>query len=189
MHPANDIRMASTIETPRLILRGWTDEDAQGYADMVGDERVMEFFVQRTPREEALTQARTMAERFEKNAYGRYVLEIKGRPGFSGMMALDDIRYPVPFQPTREIGWLLHTDAWGKGYASEAAQALLRYAFDDLAWPEVVAMTATINVRSQRVMQRLGMTREPAEDFDHPRVPQGHPLERHVLYRANAGAW
>lgn len=172
------------IETPRLILRGWTDADLNAYADMVGDPQVMEYYVSTVPRETALQHAREIRDRLQKNGYGRYVMEIKGRPGFAGMMVLDDIRYDVPFEPKVEIGWMLPVHAWGKGYATEAARELLRVAFEELQWPEVIAMTSAINERSQSVMRKLGMTRDPAEDFDHPHLPKGHVLQRCVLYRA-----
>jgi len=174
------------IETPRLILRGWTDADLNGYAEMVGDPRVMEYYVHTVDREMALQQARDIRDRLQKNGYGRYVMEIKGQPGFAGMMVLDDIRYEVPFEPKVEIGWMLPVHAWGHGYATEGARELLRVAFEDLKWPEVIAMTSAVNHRSRRVMRKLGMTHDPGEDFDHPRLPQGHLLQRCVLYRIKA---
>jgi len=89
----------------------------------------------------------------------------------------------VPFTPAREVGWRLAYDTWGHGYATEGAKAALAMAFDRLGWDEVVAVTALVNKRSERVMQRLGMVRDPNADFDHPRVPEGHLLRRHMLYR------
>ena len=172
------------IETPRLILRQWSNDDVESWAGMNADPRVMEFFVSTLPREQSYESAQWMRENLERNGYGWFVMERKDRPGFSGVIAIDDIRWETPFQPRREIGWRLPVDAWGHGFATEGAGALMRYAFETLRWPEIVAMTATPNLRSMRVMERLGMTRNPAEDFDHIRVPEGHPLRRHVLYRA-----
>lgn len=174
------------FETARLILRGWTDADLTAYAEMVGDPRVMEYDVSTIDRETALQQARAIRDRLQRNGYGRYVMEIKGQPGFAGMMVLDDIRYDVPFEPKVEIGWMLPVRAWGKGFATEGARELLRVAFEELRWPEVVATTPAVNERSQNVMRKLGMTHNPAEDFDHPRLPEGHYLQRCVLYRAHA---
>jgi RimJ/RimL family protein N-acetyltransferase len=178
--------MPTVIETARLLLRQWTDQDVQAWADMNADPRVMEFFPGVMPRERSFEQAALLRADLEKNGYGWFVMERKDRPGFAGVMALDDIRHDMPFRPLREIGWRLPVESWGHGFATEAASALLRYAFNELDWPEVIAMTAAINTRSRRVMERLGMTHDPSEDFDHPRVPDGMPIKRHVLYRATS---
>jgi RimJ/RimL family protein N-acetyltransferase len=176
--------MQPTIETERLILRQWTDPDVEAWADMNADRRVMEFFPGVLARERSREQAAVLRARLEENGYGWFVIERKDRPGFAGVVALDDIRYDMPFRPLREVGWRLPVESWGHGFATEAARELLRLAFDDLKWPDVIAMTARINLRSRRVMERLGMTHDPTEDFDHPRVPDGMAIKRHVLYRA-----
>jgi ribosomal-protein-alanine N-acetyltransferase len=178
--------VARVIETPRLILRPWNDDDVEAWAAMNADPAVMEFFPGTMAVERSRDQAALMRADLENNGYGWFVMERKDRPGFAGIMALDDIRHDMPFRPLREIGWRLPVESWGHGYATEAGNALLRLAFEDLLWPEVVAMTAAINTRSRRVMQRLGMTHDPAEDFDHPRVPDGMAIKRHVLYRKRA---
>ncbi len=174
-----------TIETTRLRLRQWNDADVEPWADMNADPVVMEYFPEVTPREKSRSQAAANRERLEKNGYGWFVIERKDQPGFGGAMALDDIAYGS-FKPAREIGWRLPTGMWGHGYATEAAQALADYAFTELQWPHIVAMTAVINERSQRVMNRIGMTRDPRDDFDHPRVAAGHVLKPHVLYRKSS---
>lgn len=178
--------MPPRIETPRLVLRQWNDDDVEAWADMNADPRVMEFFPGTMPRERSYEQAATMRANLEKNGYGWFVMERKDQTGFAGIMALDDIRYELPFRPLREIGWRLPVKSWGFGYATEAGNALLRFAFEELQWPEVIAMTAEINLRSRRVMERLGMTHDPTENFDHPRVPNDLPIKRHVLYRIHA---
>jgi RimJ/RimL family protein N-acetyltransferase len=180
--------MAPRIETPRLVLRQWNDDDVERWADMNADPRVMEFFPSTMDRERSQQQAALMHDDLEKNGYGWFVIERKDRPGFAGVLALDDIRYEMPFEPLREIGWRLPVESWGNGYATEGARALLRFAFEELQWPEVIAMTAVINMRSRRVMEKLGMTHDPAEDFDHPRVPDGLAIKRHVLYRISSPA-
>lgn len=176
--------MAPIIETERLILRGWTDADVQAWADMNADPRVMEFFPATIPREQSLESAHRLRKELEERGYGWFVMERKAQPGFSGVLAICEVQWEAPFQPRREIGWRLPVHAWGHGYATEGARALLDFASGELRWPEVVAFTAKINERSQRVMQRLGMTHDPREDFQHPRVPEGHPIRHHVLYRA-----
>ncbi|MFN2450054.1 MAG: GNAT family N-acetyltransferase [Candidatus Baltobacteraceae bacterium] len=174
------------IETPRLVLRGWTDADVEAWADMNADPRVMEFFVEPTPRDRSREQAARMRSGLQRNGYGWFVLERKDRAGFAGVIALEDIAYEVPFAPRREIGWRLPYAMWHHGYATEAARAAMAFAFTTLGWGELIAMTARLNVRSMRVMERLGMTRDPGEDFPHPRVPAGHRLQPHVLYRISA---
>jgi RimJ/RimL family protein N-acetyltransferase len=99
------------------------------------------------------------------------------------------VRYEAHFTPAVHIGWRLTGRHWGHGYATEAARTLLHHGFDALRLEEIVAVTVPANVRSQRVMQRLGMTYSPADDFDHPRLPEGHALRRHVLYRLRRSAW
>ena len=171
------------IETPRLILRGWKESDIEPWVLMNLDARVMEFFPRPTPRERSIEQAAIMQKGIEENGYGWWVVELKATGEFAGITALDDVTYPVPFTPTREVGWRFRAEMWGRGYATEAALAALDFARERLGWDSIVSFTAVTNVRSQRVMQRLGMTHDPAEDFDHPRIEDGHPLRRHVLYR------
>src|SRR5581483_2698094 len=121
--------MTVIIETDRLILRQWTDDDVEAWAAMNADPRVMEFFPGTTPPEKSREQAAFMRAELEKNGYGWFVMERKALPGFAGIMALDDIRYEMPFRPLREIGWRLPVESWGHGYATEAGNALLRFAF------------------------------------------------------------
>lgn len=174
------------LETERLVLRGWCDDDVEPWADMNEDERVMRYFPSTTPRERSYEQAAFMRSELELNGYGWWVLEVKGEPGFSGVMAADDIRYELPFKPLREIGWRLPVHRWNQGYATEAARALEQYAFDILQWPHIIAMTVTPNAPSRNVMQKLGMTYDPADDFVHPRVPEGSWLQPTVVYRKSA---
>jgi RimJ/RimL family protein N-acetyltransferase len=171
------------IETPRLLLRGWTDADARAWAGMNGDPRVMEYFVSTTPVHESLEAAERLSHELDARGYGWFIMERKDRPGFAGVLAICDIHWETPFMPRREIGWRLPVESWGQGFASEGAAALLDYARDTLQWDEVVAFTAVLNERSQRVMRRIGMTHDPADDFLHPRVPPGHRIQPHVLYR------
>jgi RimJ/RimL family protein N-acetyltransferase len=177
------VKYCSVIETQRLRLRAWIDADIEPWAQMNWDPRVMEFFPHRIAPEYSREQAARVRAELERNGYGWFVLERKAEPGFAGVIVIDDIHWDTPFQPRREIGWRLPVYAWGRGFATEAAGAALEYAFDTLAWPEIVAMTSRLNLRSIRVMEKLGMVRDADCDFEHPRIPEGHPIRPHVLYR------
>jgi RimJ/RimL family protein N-acetyltransferase len=115
--------------------------------------------------------------------WGLWAVEIDGGAPFAGMVGLHRVTASLPCAPAVEIGWRLQPDLWGLGYATEAAAAALHFGFDDGGLSEIVAFTTTLNVRSQSVMERLGMVRDPLADFDHPSLPVGSPLRRHVLYR------
>lgn len=166
-----------------MLLRGWSEDDIHAWAEMNSDPRVMEFFPSVIEREQSIESGTRMREALERDGCGWFVAEVKGAMPFAGVIALLPVTWEAPFTPAYEVGWRFRTEAWGKGYATEAARAALQYGFNDLGWREIVAFTAEINQRSRRVMERLGMTRDPADDFDHPRLPPGHRLQRHVLYR------
>jgi len=174
---------APTLETPRLLLRQWRDSDVEEWVKMGADPRVMEFFPALEDRASAEAGAKRLRERLEQNGFGWWVIDVKDGPPFAGVIALHVLPDDMPFRPTREVGWRLPVHAWGHGYATEGARAAIDYAFGSLDWPELVSMTAAINLRSQRVMQRLGMSRDPADDFEYPRLEPGHPLRPHVLHR------
>jgi RimJ/RimL family protein N-acetyltransferase len=171
------------IETPRLILRGWREADTEPWVQMNADARVTEFFVSTYSREQSERLAAENQKRLARDGYGWWVIEVKGGPSFAGVLPLQQVPFKALFTPAREIGWRLPFESWGNGYATEAATAVLGFGFDRLGSKEIVAMTASINARSRRVMERLGMTHDPADDFDHPRIEPGHRLRRHVLYR------
>ncbi|HEX5275658.1 MAG TPA: GNAT family N-acetyltransferase [Candidatus Rubrimentiphilum sp.] len=171
------------VETPRLILRQWCDADLDTWAQMNADPHVMEFFTERLDRASSDEVAAKMRARIDRDGYGLWAVEIKETGAFAGLIGLNEMAADIPVTPKREVGWRLAFDAWGRGYATEGARAALQFAFDELGWPEVVAVTAVINKRSQRVMERLGMIRDPDADFDHPRVPEGNRLRRHMLFR------
>jgi RimJ/RimL family protein N-acetyltransferase len=173
----------ATIETPRLLLRHWKDSDIEPWVAMNADPRVTEFFSSTYTR--AISEAAAMLRRRELDdlGYGWWVVEVRGGAPFAGVVVLGDVPFEAHFTPAREVGWRFAPEHWGNGYATEGARGALDHAFAALGWHEVVAMTAVQNLRSQRVMRRLGMTRDPADDFEHPKVEEGHPLRRHVLYR------
>jgi ribosomal-protein-alanine N-acetyltransferase len=124
-----------------------------------------------------------VSRELEREGWGSWAVATMETETFIGMVGLNRVKPSHPFAPAVEIGWRLHPSYWGFGYASEAAAASLRYAFETGGLEEIVAFTAAVNLRSQSVMQRIGMARDPAEDFDHPSLPEGSPLRRHVLYR------
>jgi RimJ/RimL family protein N-acetyltransferase len=172
-----------TLETARLRLRDWRDSDVEAWIAMNADVRVSEFLGKTFSREDSLASAAKIRELLHRDGFGWWAVELRDGAEFAGVIALQAVPFQAPFTPANEIGWRFAAEHWGKGYATEGARAALDYAFGVLRWPEVMAFTAASNVRSQRVMERLGMTRDPADDFDHPRLASDHPLRRHVLYR------
>lgn len=179
------------IETERLILRPWRESDFAPFAALNADAEVMEHFPDTLSRADSDALALRIKERIETEGLGFLAVEVKGGPAFIGMVGPSVPPYgaQLPCGPCTEVGWRLSRDAWGKGYASEAAAASLDFAFGPLDREEVVAFTAAQNERSQAVMRRIGMTRDPSGDFDHPLLPAGHRLQRHVLYRISRRTW
>jgi 3-dehydroquinate dehydratase / shikimate dehydrogenase len=153
---------------------------------MNADPRVTEFLRHTYTRELSEAQAYAMREKLQHFGYGWWTVEVRGGTPFAGVICLQDVPFEASFTPAREIGWRFAYEHWGHGYATEGARAALEFAFERLHWDEVVAFTSASNLRSQRVMERLGMTYDPGDDFDNPRVEIGDPLRRHVLYRIRA---
>jgi RimJ/RimL family protein N-acetyltransferase len=176
--------------TPRLLLRRWRESDRAAFAAMNADPRVMEFFPSILSREES---DRAVTERiyahFERYGFGLCAAELRETGAFTGFIGLAVPAFKAHFTPCVEIGWRLAAEYWGRGLATEGAREMVRYAFDVLALDELVSMTVPGNIRSRRVMEKLGMTRDPADDFDNPNIPEGHPLRRHVLYRLRRSDW
>jgi RimJ/RimL family protein N-acetyltransferase len=183
-----DFVMAEILETPRLLLRPWRDSDVAAWAAMNADPRVMEYFPSTYDRERSETTAARLRERLDRDGYGWWIVEMKHGPSFAGVVALQDVPFDAHFTPALEVGWRLAYPYWGAGIATEGARAALGYAFLELGRSEVVALTAAVNLRSQRVMQRLGMTYDSRDDFEHPNVEPGHRLRPHVLYRVRASS-
>ena len=178
----------TTLTTPRLILRQWRDEDLEPFWAMGQDAAVMEFLLPFADRAESEASVRRFQDHIETHGFGFWALEeIGGAPfiGFTGLIHTAPIH---PFAPAIEIGWRLARPYWGKGYAGEAAIAALAFGFDALKLDEIVSLTVPANKRSWTVMERIGMTRNPDDDFDNQRVPDGSPLKRHVLYRKSRSA-
>jgi ribosomal-protein-alanine N-acetyltransferase len=171
------------LETERLLLRRWRDSDRAPFAALTADPEVMRHFPAPLTRAESDAMVDRIIASFDEHGYGLYAVERRAEGDFIGFVGLAWITYDVPFAPAVEIGWRLARHAWGQGYATEAARAVVAHAFGALGLDDLVSMTVPSNEPSWRVMERIGMTRDPAEDFLHPRVEAGHPLERHVLYR------
>jgi RimJ/RimL family protein N-acetyltransferase len=176
--------MTTVLATDRLILRTWRDSDREPFAAMNADPEVMRYFPSTLTREDSDRQVDRIVERTASRGFGFWAVEIPGVAEFAGFIGLSVPGFEAPFTPCVEIGWRLAFAHWGHGYASEAARAVLTYAWDPLGLAEVVSFTTAGNARSRAVMDRIGMRHDPAGDFDHPRLPDGHPLRRHVLYRA-----
>lgn len=172
--------MAVALVTSRLLLREWRDEDAAAFATMSADPEFIEFLL--PPDADWVPRARRY---WGEYGFGQFVVELPGKAAFIGVVGLGDAHPAVPAAPAIEAAWRLARPYWGNGYALEAARAVIDDGFGRLGLREIIAITVVENQRSRRVMEGLGMTRDPAEDFDflHPRLPEGHTLSRHVLYR------
>jgi RimJ/RimL family protein N-acetyltransferase len=171
------------INTERLLLRRWRPSDRQPFARLNADPIVMEHFLSRLERAESDAFVDRIEAHFIANGYGLWAVEVPGEAAFIGYVGLALATFDAHFTPAVEIGWRLARDHWGRGFATEAARAAVADGFDRVGLEEIVSFTVPANVKSWRVMERLGMTRDPADDFDHPRLPVGHHLRRHLLYR------
>lgn len=177
------------LQTQRLRLRAWQDEDLPLFAELNADRRVTEYLLGPLTRSQSDALVERINEHFLREGFGFWAVEAPGIARFIGMVGLGIPGYTAPFTPCVEVGWRLARQYWGQGLATEAAQASLKFGFENVGLAEIVALTVPGNARSRAVMSKLGMTRTATDDFDHPRVPAGHPLTRHVLYRLSKNAW
>lgn len=178
------------LETERLILRRWRRGDHAPFASLNADARVMAHFPRRLPAADSNALVSRLQDHWSEHGFGVGVVERKADAAFLGMAGLAWARFEAPVCPCVEIGWRLAAEHWGQGYATEAALAWAAYGFGALELAEIVAFVVPANLRSQAVMARLGMRRDPARDFDHPHLPPGSPLRQHWLFacsRAGAG--
>jgi RimJ/RimL family protein N-acetyltransferase len=171
------------LRTERLWMRRWRPEDREPFAALNADPRVVEFLPGPLTRAESDERAARIEAHFQEYGYGLWAVEVVGVAPFVGFVGLAVPRFDSPFMPCVEIGWRLAAEHWGRGYATEGARAALDFGFQRLSLDEIVSYTVPDNVRSRRVMEKIGMTHRSDEDFDHPLLPQGHRLRRHVLYR------
>jgi len=197
MTPAGTTNGPPQLRTQRLLLRTWREEDLEPFAALNADARVMEHFPAPLDRAASDALAARAQAGLEERGWGLWAVEVldlpgSGRAGLAGFVGLAPATFEASFTPATEVGWRLARWAWGRGYATEAATRVLDLALRSaasggsgkgLGLAEVVSFTATTNLRSQAVMTRIGMHRDRAGDFDHPSVPPGSPLRRHVLYR------
>jgi RimJ/RimL family protein N-acetyltransferase len=177
------MNLPKELRTDRLYLRRWRAGDREPFAKLNRDPQVMEFFPGLLSRQESDERVDRIEAHFHEHGFGLWAVEIPGVTPFAGFVGLSIPRFEAPFTPCIEVGWRLDAAYWNRGYATEGARAALDFGFCRLQLPEIVSFTVPLNVRSRRVMEKLGMTHSASDDFDHPMLAEGHPLRRHVLYR------
>ena len=177
------------LTTERLLLRGWRASDREPFAAMNADPEVMRHFPGVLDRAESDALVDRIGDHWRREGVGLWAVERNEDGRLLGFTGLSRMVFEAPFTPAIEVGWRLAREAWGQGYATEAARASLEYGFRELGLEEIVSFTVPANTRSRAVMERLGMTRDPGGDFEHPRIPVGHPLRPHVLYRLARADW
>jgi ribosomal-protein-alanine N-acetyltransferase len=171
------------LRTERLRLRRWLRSDRDPFAVLNADPDVMEFYPAPLTRAQSDAMVQRIEAGFDRLEYGLWAVEVSATGTFVGYVGLAPATFEAHFTPAVEVGWRLDRSHWGHGYATEAAQAAVADGFERIGLAEIVSFTAVVNHRSERVMQKIGMTRDPGEDFDHPSLDRGHPLRRHLLYR------
>lgn len=179
---------AVRLRTERLLLRPWKASDRAPFAQLNADPAVMRYFPALLTREQSDAVIDRIQDDFDREGWSLFALEELDGGAFIGFAGLVRVRFKAHFTPAVEVGWRLARHAWGRGYATEAARAAVRFGFEEVGLDEIVSLAVPANARSIAVMGRLGMTRDPAGDFDHPSVPADSPACRHVLYRLPAPA-
>jgi RimJ/RimL family protein N-acetyltransferase len=177
------------LRTERLLLRRWRPDDRLPFARLNSDPRVVEFLPGALARQESDALADRIEAHFQQHGFGLWAVEVSGVTPFAGFVGLSIPRFEAHFTPCVEVGWRLDADHWNRGYATEGARAALEFGFASLQRDEIVSFTVPDNIRSRRVMEKIGMTHAARDDFDHPLLPEGHPLRRHVLYRLGRPSW
>ncbi|HEX3681970.1 MAG TPA: GNAT family N-acetyltransferase [Bryobacteraceae bacterium] len=180
--------MVTTLTTDRLILRAWRETDRAPFAELNADPRVMEFMPQLLSRAQSDDFCDRIQGHFDEHGFGLCAAEHRATGAFLGFIGLLTPKFEAPFMPAVEIGWRLGSQWWGQGLATEGAREMVRYAFDEIGLEALVSFTVPGNWRSRRVMEKLGMTHDPSDDFEHPRFAPGHPQRRHVLYQLRRSA-
>jgi len=175
--------------TERLVLREWRSADRDPFAALNADPTVMELFPATLTRSESDAMVDMILDRWGTGRPSLWAVEVAGGAPFIGFVGLLEPSFSAAFTPCVEVGWRLDADHWGRGYATEAAAAAVEHGITQLGLDEIVSFTSVGNVRSRRVMEKVGMSHDPADDFDHPNLPLDHPINRHVLYRLTAERW
>ena len=181
--------LAAMANFSPVAKSAWQTDDGAGFARLNNDEQVMRHFPGRLNRQESDALAGRILAHIEQHGFGVWVVEHREQAGMIGIVGLQRVLFDSTFTNEVEIGWRLLPAYWHQGLACEAAQAALEFGFTQLDLPQILAFTVPANLPSQALMQRLGMQRDPAEDFLHPLLPKNHPLRPHVLYRLNKAHW
>jgi ribosomal-protein-alanine N-acetyltransferase len=171
------------IETERLILRQWKESDRDVFAELNQNPENLLFFPNTLTRKQSDDFINKTIQLIDNNGYGLFAVELKETSEFIGFTGLATPSFEAHFTPCTEVGWRLHKNYWGKGYATEAAKSVLNFAFNKLYLGEVVSFTSLLNTPSINVMKRIGMTHDPSRDFEHPRIEKGHKLRPHTFYQ------
>lgn len=174
------------LRTDRILLRQWKLSDRPPFAAMNRDPQVMQYFPNLLNRRQSDQMVDRVQAHFKLHGFGLWAAELRATQEFIGFIGLSAPRFQAPFMPCVEIGWRLAPAYWGRGLATEGAKAVICHAFAFLKLRELVSFTVPANSRSRRVMEKIGMSHNAEEDFDHPKLPEGHSLRRHVLYRLAA---
>ncbi len=177
------------LRTNRLKLRRWKKSDLAPFAALNADPIVMEHMPSSLSEGETAHWIARLEVGFDESGFGLWAVEHVLSGEFLGFTGLNRPRFEAAFMPAVEVGWRLGSQHWGNGYATEAARAALQFGFDTAGLNEIISFTVPANTRSVKVMERLGMARDPVDDFNHPRIPEDSPLRRHVLYRMSADDW
>jgi RimJ/RimL family protein N-acetyltransferase len=177
------------LNSARLLMRQWRDDDLKVFAAMCADPQVMRYFPAPLSRLESAKLIGRIRGHFAEYGFGLWALERQDTGEFIGFTGLNLVGFDAHFTPAVEIGWRLAREHWGLGFASEAAWTVLGCGFEQLELDEIVSFTAVSNLSSQKVMQAIGMHHRPSDDFPHPKLKDGHPLKPHVLYRINRKGW
>jgi RimJ/RimL family protein N-acetyltransferase len=181
--------MTGEIATERLVLRRWREADRLPFRRLNADPRVMEFMPGALRAEQSDALVARIESHFERHGFGLWAAELREGERFLGFIGLSVPGFEAAFMPAVEIGWRLDADYWGRGLATEGARAVMRHGFEALELDGVVSFTVPGNLRSRRVMEKLGMRHDAGDDFEHPVLPVGHPMRRHVLYRLGRTGW
>ena len=177
------------LETERLILRGWQDSDLEPFSTITADPEVRRYYPNVLTKDETRLVIERIKSHVEKEGFGLWALELRETGEMIGYTGLSKPTIEAHFMPCVEIGWQIAKHHWGKGYAPEAAIKALEDGFSRLNLNEIVSFTSKLNSKSIRVMEKMGMLRNPKDDYMHPLLPDGHPLKPHVLYRLPKAVW